>query len=759
MPSGIIDRIKQYLNHENTYSIAVDAESVEELNDIKDRLSNNGTPIINVSDFCHDGGMPNMPELKEFIQNRKEKSVLISLSPYLWLKGLKEGREEAASLLSLPRTVILTLGCHDFFKPLIRTDPRMNGRILLSSNSFQDLPKIVFVSESITSLGDKTVKDFGMLLQDAENACGKICLSSYMRKKDFPESLCLISDFTDPLVAIKEADSFFGFLNGESGTEQNFIYLLRLLEKYRTAEQLIEEEFGGIAKLEFLLNRVVDFSPNDKWLFFILLKNSPIRNKCLKSAVSESASWDIAEKRIAECIVDKDINDSDFQVFYKQRRDILKDLTGWNPLGVISKANALKGRDAIWSMTSLTKPERENIFRLLSEYEYSYDEIRNFADLAWKDLLDYLEDYDFENGILNEYFRKYKYQKVTNRIDLEFMDKIRSGEFRNFYSFAPSRISILENIESSLINDYDKRRIQGYFVDALGVEFLSYISKKCAEKKLFAEITICRSELPSITSVNKDFKEFFEGRGFGAFKDVKDLDELKHKEKGGFSYEKTKLPLHLEKELEAVDGLVSQIASSLHAGDFDKAVIFSDHGASRMPVISGEECVYRMAEKGEHSGRCCRKSESDEQPPNCVDAGEYWALADYSRFKGSVRRGVEMHGGASLEEVIVPVIEISVFEEPDVLPVSNVIKSLPKTGAVLEVRISRILKNVYVKIDGHSFNMRRSDESGIYSAELSGVKGDVSADFYSGANLIKSGIRITVNSGIQKKNMIKVRKR
>jgi hypothetical protein len=38
---------------------------------------------------------------------------------------------------------------------------------------------------------------------------------------------------------------------------------------------------------------------------------------------------------------------------------------------------------------------------------------------------------------------------------------------------------------------------------------------------------------------------------------------------------------------------------------------------------------------------------------------KYAVIADYSRFKHSVRAKVEVHGGATLEEVVVPVIEFS----------------------------------------------------------------------------------------------------
>ena len=66
-----------------------------------------------------------------------------------------------------------------------------------------------------------------------------------------------------------------------------------------------------------------------------------------------------------------------------------------------------------------------------------------------------------------------------------------------------------------------------------------------------------------------------------------------------------------------------------------------------------------MQTKGEHSGRCCPTNEINERPTCATEENGYWVLANYDRFKGGRRASVEVHGGASLEEVLVPIIELS----------------------------------------------------------------------------------------------------
>ena len=73
-----------------------------------------------------------------------------------------------------------------------------------------------------------------------------------------------------------------------------------------------------------------------------------------------------------------------------------------------------------------------------------------------------------------------------------------------------------------------------------------------------------------------------------------------------------------------------------------------------------------MQEKGKHGGRCCRKSEFDGVLPSSVtesDDEKWHVLAGYDRFKGGRKSDVEVHGGATLEEMVVPVIEFELLDK------------------------------------------------------------------------------------------------
>ncbi len=215
---------------------------------------------------------------------------------------------------------------------------------------------------------------------------------------------------------------------------------------------------------------------------------------------------------------------------------------------------------------------------------------------------------------------------------------------------------------SSLVESIDRTGAQTYFTDAMGVEYLAFIMAKCHEEGLMAKTTVCRCELPSITSRNKEFWTYFSTEKYPIIT-VSDIDEIKHQGKDDCDYNKTKLPIHLMSELDIIDGLLRKIKANLVSGKYNKAILVSDHGASRLAVIHETENMWEMAEKGVHSGRCCLKSEVDEQPEYAADADDFWVLANYDRFKGSRKANVEVHGGAALEEVVVPITELTYLSE------------------------------------------------------------------------------------------------
>lgn len=317
-------------------------------------------------------------------------------------------------------------------------------------------------------------------------------------------------------------------------------------------------------------------------------------------------------------------------------------------------------------------------------------------------------------------------------------------EVKNYNSILRPRVSYLEKI--------DTKNTMVYFVDALGVEYLSFILAQCNSNNLFANVTVCRSELPSITCMNKEFVDVFSSAGCKII-DIKDLDELKHHGTNDFDYQITKEPIHLIEELNIIATVLEKIRTNIASGKCEKAIIISDHGASRLAVINETENKYEMSEKGKHSGRCCPVSDIDEKPDFATEENGYWVLANYDRFKGGRKANVEVHGGAALEEVCVPIIEITPqHEKIDVRLLDsykNITVSFRKT-ALIKFFINKKLTNLKVKIEGKYYDAQPTAEEFVYQVSMPDIRKakNYIFDVYASENMIASGLQFNVKSEV-----------
>ncbi len=185
-------------------------------------------------------------------------------------------------------------------------------------------------------------------------------------------------------------------------------------------------------------------------------------------------------------------------------------------------------------------------------------------------------------------------------------------------------------------------------------------------------------------------------------------------------------------------------------------MLTSDHGASRLAVISGNENLHEMQEKGKHSGRCCPISESETSPDNsAAEENGYWVLADYSRFKGSRKANVEAHGGATLEEAVVPIIEFTLKHDNITVQCLNTdgkayysYKESPK----LEIYCSMPVKTLSLRINGKTYHVRLTGNTNIYEATLEDIKtaGKYNAEAYCGDTFVGEISFEIENRGIRK---------
>jgi hypothetical protein len=189
--------------------------------------------------------------------------------------------------------------------------------------------------------------------------------------------------------------------------------------------------------------------------------------------------------------------------------------------------------------------------------------------------------------------------------------------------------------------------------------------------------------------------------------------------------------------LDIISAIIDKAATELALRHCKRFLIVSDHGASRLAVLRRKEEKYDTDTSGKHSGRCCKLFDPYDLPFAAEENG-YLVLADYGRFKGSRAANVEVHGGASLEEVVVPVIELSLKDgNVTVKLVEETVTVDFRIGAEIKLFINSPVQDVSVVVNGKSYQAVPTDTNH-YTVKLPDTKraNNYPADVYAGDNLI-----------------------
>lgn len=752
-----IKKIDRYLLKDNVQPLVVDVQNRADLSELVTHYNVSGNVFAAASQYCNVDEYPQIDELGNDISSKTERLFVTGLSAFLKLQGekmLRETLREILGMSSAGHVVVITYQCRQY---LDCSDPRLERRIVFVDGMADEKQRLVFLSPELTLPRDATEISGIHCIGDAveHNASTKLYVKTKKQKSNYPDSIFQITEFNNAYDILIQHDSATASLREEYGTREQWNYALDKFGDKKNWVDLIDSEFGNHRMLDIVFHQFKNFEPNRQWLYFIALKLFGAKNNwCLNEAAAKSSDLKELPKQIYRSLLNVSKDSRNFEDDYHLRKKLLADLG--NPEDeVLDYCHFVRGmrKDAVYYLTDNTPKEKELIFELLDRYadEYTKEEVYSALKLVYPAIYQYLSAYRFKNDFLDSYFQSYKYQKVINRVLPEFDKIVTEQASKRDYN-------LMLEPRSAKIEAIDRTDAQLYFVDAMGVEYLSYIMSVCSELHLMANVTVCRCELPSITSKNKEFLDLFKESPLKTIS-VKDIDDIKHHGKDNFDYQRTKLPIHLIRELEILHELLKRIKGRL-ADDQDtlkKAVLIADHGASRLAVIHETECIWEMAEKGEHSGRCCLKTDVDRQPPYAADAGEFWALANYDRFKGGRKADVEVHGGATLEEVTVPIIELTYL--PDVIEVrllpidadSILLDGIPEISvsyrkkAAIKIFATAKLQNACIGIDGKFYDAVPV-EDGFYVAEMPDIKRakTYSVAVYAGENCIAEGLPLRV---------------
>lgn len=760
------DRIEAYCQKEITgHPLLVNTENAHDFQCLVKRMQLDGNKTcVFVHDYCGKG----LPQIDALFRDVKKKDcfVVIGLSSYAMLFGKKRAEELMARLQELSvagHVIVLLSHMKEIRLSRMQQDQHLSYRVLLLEGDPTPLPSIYLASPEENSFGQLVLPNIQALFEKLEqyDPVGgetSFAVRTSLHKEVFSESMYSIRSSKG---IYKELLRAFPVLKGDLeeswGTKEDWERFAQEWKECLSWGALAEKHFGIDAHFSAILEREYEQADTyETWLYWLLLKvQGASEDAYLSYALGKSRHWQDLWEHIFLSLSSLSFQMREFEKYCEGRKRLLRLLEGQTiPATWVSEyqdAIAQKGRDAIWYLFAGTAWEEKMLFQCLADYDYTKEEVMGMLKTHFPDLFAYMKSFTFTMHqkvperlvpLLTKYFDDYKWQKLMNHLTPDFKAQVNTLAEHRVYNQFP--------IRSLALSQMKKENTMMYFVDALGVEYLSYISEKCKTYGLLLSIQVVHGELPSITSQNTEFMN-------PGVINIKDLDALKH-ESQTYNYEKQKIPLHLVAELKAIDGVLQTIRDGLLTKEMKSAIIISDHGATRLAVLNDEEygAEFIVGEsKGQHSGRCCQVEEDPGIPFAAYENG-YAVLANYMRFKGSRKADVEVHGGATLEETLVPLLQISLKPKDPMVEFQPALVQLRKkeVGELLLVT-NFDMADPYIIVNGKIYRGKLDTHRRRAIIPLPDMKRthDYMADIYDGDTLLKEQVAFHVKKEVAKDNL------
>lgn len=298
-------------------------------------------------------------------------------------------------------------------------------------------------------------------------------------------------------------------------------------------------------------------------------------------------------------------------------------------------------------ITGFSNAEKIILIYLVSLNLYSPAEIEEY----YPDFFEYLVSEETISEDWDSYFTNYRLSKIRGKDTEELashISKLNANEisFYDWYNSIPT--------QSQLLKDYQSLESHSvYIIDGLGAEYLPlicYLIDNTQGYRVNAK-KYAVSHLPTVTDINKHYIKNYK-------KWITDFDSnVIHGEFYRFAR-------NINKALNTLSSIIADIINKEGGNSF---IITSDHGATARAKWTLPNKKYSF-NNADHEGRCClinQEMESNNeylvfQDNGGLDKKYLVSLRDVSLNNNPK---YEDHGGATPEEVMVPFVVASSFDD------------------------------------------------------------------------------------------------
>ena len=630
----------------------INADSLSEWCEMKNFLGTLTTDFIFLSDYCAgEDALPNLRQLRNNLQGATRSVCVLPLSAFLRINPERAAQEVElfvdlfkGEIYSF-RVYFLMYRLKDFFLSLKDTDLRKRDCIILTSAATDDCSLTIIQKSMRLRVAGEPVEGIKQYFKRwEESPAAELVLYTdnavHLQGKKFFDDVKVIANAFDLL---RHRYALPAEFKRTYGREENWRRLADLVTASGSFERTFCREFQiGIFNVMAFKN-FGDMEKFRQWLLWLRCKLQGLSYAARCANATDSFEDFAAQvyEQIFTCTDEKSFDD-----LCDERREILSLMKVLPPEHFSERIKTAEKAIALKILTDNSQTERLAVFEVLQRFRFGESAAaRKILQRTFPALARYLSE--GAAGLTAEqaeYFRRYRWLKVTNRLTEDFNRRVTEIACK-----ADETIYALKSRNEIVGAEYsDKSAI--FFVDGLGAEYMNFLATDFAslEEKFSVKYQVGRCNLPSVTELNKDF---LQGRNVAG--EELSLDRLKH--------ENLPYPENILNELNLLTTLKEKVLRAFNG--YEKIILCADHGTSRLAVLA-RQTNFNVALPAENrtvykNGRFADALPHDaEYLPNILEHDGKIIFADYSRFAQKGAPGNEIHGGASWEEILVPVISL-----------------------------------------------------------------------------------------------------
>ena len=399
-----------------------------------------------------------------------------------------------------------------------------------------------------------------------------------------------------------------------------------------------------------VLKRFNTFENYDLWLIWIWYHT-------ISSNMDDYAS-DVLSKcdrpdKIISSLLEKILDYKDHPKYYDycvERIEILNVLKTYQLSNeFISHVNNLSPADALMLLSANTDVEKTSFVKIASKILVSTEPSEDIIDqiyYKYPELSVYLKN---NNEIPDEttktYFANYKKSKIVDTFPPHFLlpDLSIDGYEK--------RGQILHRLKTS---------IDPYFIwiDGMGVEWIDLLIWEILKinPDITVNVDIASAVVPTVTSVNMDHAD----KETISEAKINDLDKLSHlKDNTHLDYQYL-----IVKQFNLIKNIAANIVKKILSLNGKKIVVTADHGMSRFAALGFHKIPGKDTKGLEvyNNGRYGKLHHGEKIPNNVkiYHNEPFVAFRTYDHFRVGGHAPGEIHGGATPEEALVPIITFTI---------------------------------------------------------------------------------------------------